>query len=80
MYRVDGDPNLAEDNLDDLRDRGCVSVRVGISTAGQVQLDIYREAVFALTQVDGPGTFECWRDFAGVDQPADHWDRPDEGI
>ncbi|MFJ9643158.1 glycoside hydrolase family 15 protein [Streptomyces sp. NPDC101206] len=85
MYRVDGDPHLAEELLDHFEGyRGSFPVRVGNGAAGQLQLDIYGEAVYALshaadlTQLAG---YDGWLNLSALlDWLADHWDRPDEGI
>lgn len=85
MYRVDGDPYLAEEVLGHLEGwRGSAPVRAGNGAAGQVQLDIYGEAVYALAQAGQTNAvvgYDAWMRSAGVlDWLCDHWDRPDEGI
>lgn len=82
VYRVDGDPDLAEEILEHLRGyRGSAPVRAGNAASGQLQLDIYGEAAFATAQIDEAGPAHIWRGFADViDWLADHWERPDEGI
>ncbi|MFD7094894.1 glycoside hydrolase family 15 protein [Streptomyces xanthophaeus] len=82
MYRIDGDPHLTEEVLDHLEGyEGSAPVRAGNAAADQVQLDIYGEAAYALTQTQDVGDLKGWEAFAGVlDWLADHWDRPDEGI
>ncbi|MFE0254757.1 glycoside hydrolase family 15 protein [Streptomyces sp. NPDC059010] len=85
MYRIDGDPHLAEETLDHLEGyRGSAPVRIGNGAAGQLQLDIYGEAVHALTSTDDlvqMAGHDGWLDIAGVlDWLTRHWDRPDEGI
>ncbi|WUH95759.1 glycoside hydrolase family 15 protein [Streptomyces sp. NBC_00433] len=85
MYRVDGDPDLPEETLDHFEGyRGSAPVRIGNGAADQLQLDIYGEAVYAVSQSRDLGqqaTYEGWKSFAGtLDWLADHWDRPDEGI
>ncbi|MER6348751.1 glycoside hydrolase family 15 protein [Streptomyces sp. NPDC001595] len=85
MYRVDGDPELPEETLPHLEGyRGSAPVRVGNGAAGQLQLDIYGEAVHALTRTDDLAHFAAydgWLALSGVlDWLVDHWDRPDEGI
>ncbi|MEU8435172.1 glycoside hydrolase family 15 protein [Streptomyces sp. NPDC029216] len=85
MYRVDGDPHLGEEVLDHLEGyRGSAPVRLGNGAAGQLQLDIYGEAVFALShaadlaQLAG---YDGWQNLSGLlDWLAGSWDRPDEGI
>ncbi|WP_354641993.1 glycoside hydrolase family 15 protein [Kitasatospora camelliae] len=85
MYRVDGDPDLVEETLDHLEGwRGSAPVRAGNGAARQLQLDIYGEAAFALSQspdLGREGGYDGWQRFAAMlDWLADHWDRPDEGI
>jgi pentatricopeptide repeat protein len=85
MYRVDGDPLLKEEELAHLEGyEKSGPVRIGNAAAGQLQLDIYGEAVWALTQsremaeVSG---YQGWQTLSGVlDWLARTWDRPDEGI
>lgn len=85
MYRVDGDPYLTEEVLDHLEGwRGSAPVRAGNGAAGQLQLDIYGEAVYALAQSGRTNAivgYDAWMRSAGVlDWLCDKWDRPDEGI
>ncbi|MEU8777360.1 glycoside hydrolase family 15 protein [Streptomyces sp. NPDC048606] len=85
MYRVDGDPYLDEEVLDHLEGwRGSAPVRVGNGAADQLQMDIYGEAVYGLSQVGQVGDlvgFDDWRHCAALlDWLCEHWDRPDEGI
>jgi len=85
MYRVDGSPDLPEQNLDHFEGyRGSAPVRIGNGAADQLQLDIYGEAVYAIAQgreVQAQSTYEGWKTFARtLDWLAEHWDRPDEGI
>lgn len=82
MYRVDGDPYLTEETLDHLEGyRGSRPVRAGNAAAGQLQLDIYGEAMDALSVGGDMGAIRGWRTLAGVlDWLADHWDQRDEGI
>ncbi|MER5730328.1 glycoside hydrolase family 15 protein [Streptomyces sp. NPDC002138] len=85
MYRVDGDPYLTEEVLGHLEGwRGSSPVRAGNGAAGQLQLDIYGEAVFALAQAGQTSDvvgYDAWMHSAGVlDWLCDTWDRPDEGI
>ncbi|QGV77190.1 glycoside hydrolase family 15 protein [Streptomyces ficellus] len=85
MYRVDGDPHLAEEVLGHLEGyRGSAPVRAGNDAAGQLQLDIYGEVAYALThardlaQLAG---YDGWRNLSALlDWLARSWDRPDEGI
>ncbi|AZP15231.1 glycoside hydrolase family 15 protein [Streptomyces aquilus] len=86
MYRIDGDPDLPEEVLDHWEGyRGSAPVRVGNGAAGQLQLDIYGEAVLALSQAveDAASAppYDGWQSLAGVlDWLVKAWDRPDEGI
>ncbi|MFI1093906.1 glycoside hydrolase family 15 protein [Streptomyces sp. NPDC020917] len=85
MYRIDGSPDLPEQNLDHFEGyRGSAPVRIGNGAADQLQLDIYGEAVYALSQgreIEAQSTYEGWKTFARtLDWLAEHWDRPDEGI
>ncbi|MFJ8934742.1 glycoside hydrolase family 15 protein [Streptomyces sp. NPDC102365] len=86
MYRVDGDPELAEVALDHFEGyRGSAPVYAGNGAAGQLQLDIYGEAVLALSHtVQGVGNappYDGWLALSGVlDWLVKAWDRPDEGI
>ena len=85
MYRIDGSPDLPEEVLDHFEGyRGSAPVRIGNGAADQLQLDIYGEAVYALSQgrtIGQQATYQGWKAFARtLDWLADHWDRPDEGI
>ncbi|MEV0626299.1 glycoside hydrolase family 15 protein [Nonomuraea wenchangensis] len=82
MYRVDGDPHLTEEVLDNLEGyQKSGPVRAGNAAAGQLQLDIYGEVADALAQAQEIGGIHGWRSFSGVlDWLAGAWDRPDEGI
>jgi len=82
MYRIDGDPHLSEEILDHLEGyRGSAPVRAGNAAADQIQMDIYGEAIYALTQSKEVGSVRQWNGITKiVDWLADHWDRPDEGI
>ncbi|MER7204412.1 glucoamylase [Streptomyces sp. CB01635] len=85
MYRIDGDPHLAEETLDHLEGyRGSAPVRIGNGAACQLQLDIYGEAVYALTHTDDLAHVMGYDGWLGVsdvlDWLAQNWDRPDEGI
>jgi GH15 family glucan-1,4-alpha-glucosidase len=85
MYRVDGNPELHEEVLSGWEGyRGSHPVRIGNGAAGQLQLDIYGEALDAVYSLDRIGD--------GIGQPgwlavcellewlADNWDQPEEGI
>ncbi|MGW7052300.1 glycoside hydrolase family 15 protein [Streptomyces sp. NPDC054888] len=85
MYRVDGDPHLGEEVLGHLEGyRGSAPVRVGNDAAGQLQLDIYGEAAYALSHAHDAAQlagYDGWRKFSALlDWLARTWDRPDEGI
>jgi len=85
MYRVDGSSDLVEETLDHLSGyRQSRPVRIGNGAADQLQLDIYGEAMFALSQAGGrshavgqPG----WKAICQMmDWLVENWDQPDEGI
>jgi GH15 family glucan-1,4-alpha-glucosidase len=85
MYRVDGSPDLDEEvlgHLDGYRDSR--PVRVGNGAAGQLQLDVFGEALEAMWQADQAGlvvTAAGWRHTRQVlDWLAEHWDQPEDGI
>ena len=85
MYRVDGDPHLPEETLDHFEGyRGSSPVRIGNGAADQLQLDIYGEALYGLSQgreLAQQSTYRGWKALARVlDWFAENWDRPDEGI
>jgi GH15 family glucan-1,4-alpha-glucosidase len=85
MYRVDGTSDLIEDTLDHLDGwRGSRPVRIGNGAAGQRQLDIYGEALDAisLAVTHGAGiAHQGWARLADLtDWVCDHWDEPEEGI
>ncbi|MGW0122045.1 glycoside hydrolase family 15 protein [Streptomyces sp. NPDC003327] len=85
MYRVDGDPWLQEEILEDFEGyRGSAPVRVGNAAADQLQLDIYGEVLYALAQgrgLDTQPTYEGWQAVSALlDWLAKSWDTPDEGI
>ncbi|MFI2367649.1 glycoside hydrolase family 15 protein [Streptomyces sp. NPDC018833] len=85
MYRVDGDPHLAEEILGHLEGyRGSAPVRLGNSAADQLQMDIYGEVVFALSQARDAAQlagYDGWQNLSALlDWLAGTWDRPDEGI
>ena len=85
MYRIDGNPELNEEVLTGWEGyRGSYPVRIGNGAAGQLQLDIYGEALDAIYSLDRSG--------GAIGQPgwlaicellewvADNWDQPEEGI
>jgi GH15 family glucan-1,4-alpha-glucosidase len=85
MYRVDGNPELAEEVLDHWDGyRGSYPVRIGNGAAGQLQLDIYGEALDAVYALDryGEGIGQPgWVAICGLlEWLADNWDQPEEGI
>ncbi|MEU9804045.1 glycoside hydrolase family 15 protein [Streptomyces sp. NPDC051000] len=85
MYRVDGEPLLTEEILGHLEGyRGSAPVRLGNAAADQLQLDIYGEALYALSaghEVAAQAGYRGWKVLARtLDWLADSWDRPDEGI
>ncbi|MBF9069103.1 glycoside hydrolase family 15 protein [Streptacidiphilus fuscans] len=85
MYRVDGEPILTEEILEHFEGyRGSYPVRVGNAAADQLQLDIYGEALYGLSQgrtIGMQADYRGWKAVRdGLDWLADSWDRPDEGI
>jgi GH15 family glucan-1,4-alpha-glucosidase len=85
MYRVDGEPLLTEEILDHFEGyRASYPVRLGNAAADQLQLDIYGEALYALSEAGGVGVqadYHGWKALSRtLDWLAHSWDRPDEGI
>jgi pentatricopeptide repeat protein len=85
MYRVDGTSDLSEEILDHWSGyRGSRPVRVGNGAAGQLQLDIYGEALDSLYVAASAGIQLPHRGWTAVrevlDWLAEHWDQPEEGI
>ncbi|MET1034402.1 MAG: glycoside hydrolase family 15 protein [Arthrobacter sp.] len=85
MYRVDGSPELREEILPDWEGyRGSSPVRIGNGAAGQLQLDIYGEALDAVYYLDQRGTHVGQTGWLAIcelmEWLADNWDQPDEGI
>lgn len=85
MYRVDGSPDLHEEVLADWEGyRGSFPVRIGNGAAGQLQLDIYGEALDAIYYLDRMGVRigqPGWLAICEVlEWLADNWDQPEEGI
>jgi GH15 family glucan-1,4-alpha-glucosidase len=85
MYRVDGSSDLTEEILDHWEGyRRSYPVRIGNGAAGQLQLDIYGEALDSVyfldrhgLQVGHPG----WLAICDMlEWLVDHWDQPEEGI
>jgi GH15 family glucan-1,4-alpha-glucosidase len=85
MYKIDGSPDLPEVQLDHLHGwRGSRPVRIGNGAAGQLQLDIYGEALDSVRAGDEcgiPMTHQAWLGVTRiVEWLCDNWDRPDDGI
>jgi GH15 family glucan-1,4-alpha-glucosidase len=85
MYRVDGDPDLEEVTLTDWEGYQCsYPVRIGNGAAGQLQLDIYGEALDAVYFLDRFGVEigqPAWLSICELlEWLADNWDQPEEGI
>jgi GH15 family glucan-1,4-alpha-glucosidase len=85
MYRVDGSSDLTEETLAHFEGwRGSRPVRVGNGAADQLQLDIYGEALDAISTGDDLGlpiAHNGWLALTRVvDWVSDNWDQPDEGV
>ena len=85
MYRVDGSSDLDEFTLDHFEGyKGSRPVRIGNGAAGQLQLDIYGEAINSIYRFDQmtPVVAERgWNDLVAIlDWLCEHWDQPDAGI
>ncbi len=85
MYRVDGSPDLREETLDHLEGyQGSHPVRIGNDAAGQLQLDIYGEAMDSIHLADAHGvpiTHQGWMNAEHIlDWLSENWDQPDDGI
>jgi GH15 family glucan-1,4-alpha-glucosidase len=85
MYRVDGSSDLFEESLEHWEGyRGSAPVRVGNGAAGQLQLDIYGEALDSLYVADEhglPAGDRGWRKISDLlSWLCDNWDQPEEGI
>jgi GH15 family glucan-1,4-alpha-glucosidase len=85
MYRVDGSSDLTESLLDHWEGyRGSFPVRVGNGAAGQLQLDVYGEALDSVYFADRHGIrsgHDGWVALSEtLDWLAEHWDQPEEGI
>lgn len=85
MYRIDGDPQLSEEILADWEGyRGSYPARIGNGAAGQLQLDIYGEAMDAVWNADCNGIefgHSGWLAICQLlDWLSDNWDQPEEGI
>lgn len=84
MYRIDGSSDLEELTLDHFEGyAGSQPVHVGNGAADQLQLDIYGEAMDALSIAEDhhPIGHPGWMKLVGIlDWLADNWDQPDEGV
>ena len=90
MYRIDGDSEIPELELEHLEGyRASSPVRVGNGAATQLQLDIYGELIDSVYAAErharaGRGeliSYEDWQSIARlVDWLSECWDQPDEGI
>jgi len=85
MYRVDGTSDLTEETLSHFDGwRQSRPVRVGNGASDQLQLDIYGEAIDALSRGDASGlplTHMAWQRTSGlIEWLCDNWDRAEEGI
>ena len=85
MYRIDGNPELNEEILAGWEGyRGSYPVRIGNGAAGQLQLDIYGEALDAVYYLDRFGVEIGQPGWLAIcellDWLADNWDQPEEGI
>jgi GH15 family glucan-1,4-alpha-glucosidase len=85
MYRVDGSSDLTEQTLDHFEGwRGSRPVRIGNGAAGQLQLDIYGEALDAMWHADQRGLQAAHVGWVAISNMiewlCEHWDQPDEGI
>ncbi|MGZ4598372.1 MAG: glycoside hydrolase family 15 protein [Oryzihumus sp.] len=85
MYRVDGSSDLKEDVLEHWSGyRGSFPARVGNDAAGQLQLDIYGEAMDSISLGDERGLQAGHAGWLAVSEMlnwlCDNWDQPEEGI
>jgi GH15 family glucan-1,4-alpha-glucosidase len=85
MYRIDGSPDLSEEVLEHWEGyRGSSPVRIGNGAAGQLQLDIYGEALDSIYYGDQHGLEVGQQGWLAVcallDWLTDSWDQPEEGI
>src|SRR6185437_12126833 len=84
MYRIDGSSDLEELTLDHFEGyAGSTPVHIGNGAADQLQLDIYGEAIDALSIAEDhhPIGHPGWMKLVGIlDWLADNWDQPDEGV
>ena len=85
MYRVDGSSDLSEEVLDHWEGyRGSAPVHIGNGAAGQLQLDIYGEAMDSLYFADRHGLAAGHQGWVRIcellDWVSENWDQPEEGI
>jgi GH15 family glucan-1,4-alpha-glucosidase len=85
MYRIDGTPDLDEETLQHFEGyKGSSPVRIGNGAAGQLQLDIFGEALDSIHLADTHKielSHTAWQNTAAlVDWLCQHWDQPDDGI
>jgi GH15 family glucan-1,4-alpha-glucosidase len=84
MYRIDGSSDLEELTLDHFEGyQGSQPVHIGNGAADQLQLDIYGEAMDALSIAEDhhPIGHPGWMKLVGIlDWLGDNWDQPDEGV
>ncbi len=85
MYAVDGSRELPERTLDHLPGyAGSRPVRVGNGAVGQRQTDVLGEVMIALQMARRLGleeTADSWSlQRTLIDELAEHWDRPDNGL
>jgi GH15 family glucan-1,4-alpha-glucosidase len=84
MYRIDGSSDLEELTLDHFEGYAVSRpVHIGNGAADQLQLDIYGEALDALSIAEDhrPIGHPGWMKLVGIlDWLADNWDQPDEGV
>jgi GH15 family glucan-1,4-alpha-glucosidase len=85
MYAVDGGRELTERTLDHLPGySGATPVRIGNGAVGQRQTDVLGEVMIALEMARDIGAHEnddSWSlQRKLVDELADHWDEPDNGL
>jgi GH15 family glucan-1,4-alpha-glucosidase len=85
MYRVDGSSDLTEETLPHWEGyRGSAPVRIGNGAAGQLQLDIYGEALDSIYAADQHGLHaghQGWQKVCDLlNWVTDNWDQPEEGI
>jgi len=85
MYRIDGSPDLVEEELGHLSGyRDSSPVRIGNGASDQLQLDIYGEALDSVYLGSLRGLqigHEGWTDLTMIlDWLSEEWDQPEEGI